>query len=161
MEGYTDASYQTDKDDSKSQSGYVFCLNGGAFSWKSAKQSTTADSTTEAEYLAAAEAAKEAVWIRKFVGELDVVPSIKGPIALYCDNNGAIAQAREPREHQKVKHVKRRFHMIREWKSEGEIRICKVGTDDNVADPLTKPLPQVKHNKHVEAMGIKHVGDWL
>ena len=51
--------------------------------------------------------------------------------------------------------------MIREWKSEGEIRICKVGTDDNVADPLTKPLPQVKHNKHVEAMGIRHVGDWL
>ena len=121
VEGYTDASFQTDRDDFKSQSGYVFCLNGGAFSWKSAKQSTTADSTTEAEYLAAAEAAKEAVWIRKFVGELDVVPSIKGPIALYCDNNGAIAQAREPREHQKVKHVKRRFHMIREWKSEGEI----------------------------------------
>ena len=84
-----------------------------------------------------------------------------GPIALYCDNNGDIPQARELREHQKVKHVKRRFHMIREWKLEGEIRICKVGTDDNVADPLTKPLPQVKHNKHLEAMGIKHVGDWL
>ena len=84
----------------------MFYLNGGAFSWKSAKQSTTTNSTTEAEYLAAAEAAKEAVWIRKFVGELDVLPSIKGPIALYCDNNGAIAQAREPREHQKVTHVK-------------------------------------------------------
>ena len=51
--------------------------------------------------------------------------------------------------------------MIREWKSEGEIKICKIDTDDNVADPLTKPLPQVKHKKHVEAMGIKHVGDWL
>ena len=54
-------------------------------------QSTTADSTTEVEYLAAIEAAKEVVWIHKFVGELDVVPCIKGIIALYCDNNGAIA----------------------------------------------------------------------
>ncbi|VFQ85136.1 unnamed protein product [Cuscuta campestris] len=57
--GYTDASFQTDRDDYKSQAGYVFCLNGGAFSWKSSKQDTTADSIKEAEYMAAAEAAKE------------------------------------------------------------------------------------------------------
>ena len=105
------------------------------------------------------EASKEAVWIRKFISEVGVVPSIKGPIDLYCDNNGAITQAREPREHQKVKHVQRRFHMIREWKSKGEIIICYIGTDDNIADDLTKPFPQVKHKKNVEAMGIKHVGD--
>ena len=58
---YTDASFQTDKDDSKSQSGYVFTINGGAVSWKSSKQETVADSTTEAEYIAASEAAKEGV----------------------------------------------------------------------------------------------------
>ncbi|XP_050877692.1 secreted RxLR effector protein 161-like [Lathyrus oleraceus] len=57
--GYTDASFQTDKDDSRSQSGYVFCLNGGAVRWKSSKQDTVADSTTEAEYIAASSAAKE------------------------------------------------------------------------------------------------------
>ncbi|XP_050876276.1 secreted RxLR effector protein 161-like [Lathyrus oleraceus] len=57
--GYTDASFQTDKDDFRSQSGYVFCLNGGAVSWKSSKQDTFADSTTEAEYIAASSAAKE------------------------------------------------------------------------------------------------------
>ncbi|KAG8478249.1 hypothetical protein CXB51_028152 [Gossypium anomalum] len=61
VKGYTDASFQTDKDDSRSQSGFVFCLNGGAVSWKSSKQNTIADSTTEAEYIAASEAAKEAV----------------------------------------------------------------------------------------------------
>ena len=103
--GYTDASFQTDKDDSKSQSGYIFTLNGGAVSWKSSKQETTADSTTEAEYIAASDAAKEAVWIRKFVTELGVVPSIVDPIDLYCDNNGAIAQAKEPQSHQRSKHV--------------------------------------------------------
>ena len=59
INGYTDASFQTDHDDSRSQSGYVFILNGGAVSWKSSKQETTADSTTEAEYIAASEAAKE------------------------------------------------------------------------------------------------------
>ena len=59
--GYTDASFQTDKDDSKSQSGYVFTINGGAVSWKSSKQETVADSTIEAEYIAASEAAKEGV----------------------------------------------------------------------------------------------------
>ena len=60
----------------------------------------TADSTTEAEYIAAFDTTKEAVWIKKFINELGVVPSIVGPIPLYCDNNGAIAQAKEPWSHQ-------------------------------------------------------------
>src|SRR6185312_7995979 len=72
VSGYTDASFQTDKDDFISHSRFVFCLNGGVVSWKSSKQETVADSTTEAEYIAASEAAKEAVWIRKFVSELGV-----------------------------------------------------------------------------------------
>ena len=53
VNGYTDAAFQTDVEDSKSQSGYVFCLNGGAVSWKSSKQDIVADSTTESEYIAA------------------------------------------------------------------------------------------------------------
>ena len=67
VKGYTDASFITDPDDYKSQSGYVFILNGGAVSWKSSKQDTVADSTTEAEYLAAGEAAKEGVWMKPFI----------------------------------------------------------------------------------------------
>ena len=63
--GYTDASFQTDKDDSKSHSGFVFKVNSGAVSWKSSKQEMVADSTIEAEYIAASEAAKEGVWIKK------------------------------------------------------------------------------------------------
>ncbi|KAG8499182.1 hypothetical protein CXB51_005634 [Gossypium anomalum] len=82
VKGYTDASFQTDKDDSRSQSGFVFCLNGGAVNWKSSKQSTVADSTTEAEYIAASEEAKETVWIKKFITELGVVPSISDAIEL-------------------------------------------------------------------------------
>ena len=59
--GYTDASFQTDRDDFRSQSGYVFTLNGGAISWKSSKQDRIADSTTKAECIAASEATKEVV----------------------------------------------------------------------------------------------------
>ena len=96
VNGYTDAAFQTDVEDSKSQSGYVFCLNRGVVSWKSSEQDTVADSTIESQYIAASEGAKEAVWIRKFITGLGVVPSILDPIELHCDNNGAIAQAKEP-----------------------------------------------------------------
>ena len=64
VKGYVDASFDTDPDDSKSQTGYVFILNGGAVSWCSSKQSVIADSTYEAEYIDASEAAKEGVWMK-------------------------------------------------------------------------------------------------
>ena len=97
------------------------------------KQEIVADSTTEAEYIAASEAAKEGVWIRKFLIELGVFPNASNPLDLYCDNSGAIAQAKESRNHQKSKHVKRRFHLIREFINRGEIKICKIHTDLNIA----------------------------
>ena len=142
-------------DDSRSQSGYVFLVNGGAVSWKSSKQETVADSTTEAEYIAASEAAKEGVWIRNFLMDLGVVPGSSNPLDVYCDNNGAIAQAKEPRQHQKNKHVLRRYHLIRQFVESGDIKLCKVHTDANVADPLTKQLPQPRHEAHTRAMGMR------
>ncbi|WVZ90430.1 hypothetical protein U9M48_036732 [Paspalum notatum var. saurae] len=157
VNGYTDAGFQTDTDNSRSQLGFVFTVNGGAVSWKSSKQETVADSATEAEYIAASEAAKEGVWMRRFLIELGVFPNASSPLNLYCDNNGAIAQAREPRDHQKNKHVLRRFHLIREFVSRDEIKICKIHTDSNVADPLTKALPQSKHETHMRAMGFRYL----
>jgi len=159
LSGYTDASFQTNKDDSRSQFGFVFCLNGGAICWKSSKQSTVADSMTKAKYIAAPEAAKEVVWIRKFMIELSVIPNVGCPVNLYCDNNGAIAQAKEPRAHQKSKHILRWHHLIREILNRGDVKICKIATEANVADPLTKPLPQTKHEMHTRAMGIRYI--WL
>ncbi|PKI61998.1 hypothetical protein CRG98_017630 [Punica granatum] len=126
VRGYTDASFQSDKDDSRSQSGYVFCLNGGAF-----------------------------------VTELAVVPSIADPVELYCDNNGAIAQAKEPRSHQRSKHILRHFHLIREIVDRGDMKICRIPTDENLADPLTKPLIQRKHEAHTRSLGIRDMPDWL
>ncbi len=77
----------------------MYICNGGAVSWKSSKQSTTADFTTKPEYIAASDAAKEAIWIKKFVTKLTVVPSIESAVPLYCDNNGAIIQEKEPQSH--------------------------------------------------------------
>jgi hypothetical protein len=95
--GYTNVSIQTDTDDSKSQSNFEFCLNGGA--------KEVIDLMMEAEYIVVSEAAKEVVSIRKFVPKLGVVPSASSPMDLYCDNSGAAAQAKEPRSHKKSKHV--------------------------------------------------------
>ncbi|KAJ9561627.1 hypothetical protein OSB04_006787 [Centaurea solstitialis] len=155
--GYSDASFQTDRDDFRSQSGYVFTLNGCAISWKSSKQNTIADSTTEAEYIAASDAAKEAVWLRNFLSDLRVVASISRPIDIFCDNSGAVAQAKEPREHHKSRHVLRKYHLIREIIGRGDVRICKIPTEDNVADPLTKPLARVKHEAHANSIGMQYL----
>ncbi|KAJ9557122.1 hypothetical protein OSB04_011736 [Centaurea solstitialis] len=155
--GYSDASFQTDRDDFRSQSGYVFTLNGGAISWKSSKQDTIADSTTEAEYIAACDAAKEAVWLRNFLSDLRVVASISRPIDIFCDNSGAVAQAKEPREHHKSRHVLRKYHLIREIIGRGDVRICKIPTEDNVADPLTKPLARAKHESHANSIGMQYL----
>jgi hypothetical protein len=97
--GYTDASFQTNPDELKLQLGFVFIINGVGVSWKSSKQETMTFSITEAEYIAASKSAKECVWIRKFLIKLVVFPNASSPLNLYCDNNGAIAQAKEPRNH--------------------------------------------------------------
>ncbi|WVZ70731.1 hypothetical protein U9M48_019374 [Paspalum notatum var. saurae] len=130
VKGYTNAGFQQTKTtvDRKPDS-YSASM--------SSKQDTVANSATQAEYIAASEAAKEAVWIRKFVSELGVVPSASSPLDLYCDNISVIAQAKELRSHQKSKHILRRYHLIREIIDRGDVKICKVHTDLNVADPLT------------------------
>ena len=161
LEGFTDSSFQSDVDDSKSTSGFVYMLNGGAVCWKSSKQNTTADSTTEAEYVAASEAAKEGVWLRNFIQELGVVPNASDPVPLYCDNTGAVAQAKEPRSHQKSKHIQRKYHIIRDIIDRGEVRVERVTSEDNIADPFTKPLSGSVHEKHRESMGLRLMNSWL
>ena len=96
-----DGSFDTDPDDSKSQTGYVFILNGGAVSWCSSKQSVMAGSTWEAEYIASLEAAHEGVWMKEFISDLGVIPSASDPMKIFCDNTGAIAFVKESRFHKR------------------------------------------------------------
>jgi hypothetical protein len=130
-------------------------LNGGAVSWRNCKQSVIVRSTTEAEYMSASGASSEGVWIWNFITELGVVPSALDPLEILCDNSGAIALAKEPRYHPKTKHINRSFHIIRDYIADGDLKIRKVHTDLNVADPLTKPFPRAKHDQHLNAMGVR------
>ncbi|GJS90794.1 hypothetical protein Tco_0773430 [Tanacetum coccineum] len=124
---YTDAGYLTDADDMKSQTGYVFILNGGVVDWKSTKQSIFATLSTDAEYIAAFDASKEAVWI---------------PIA---KDHGVTKGAR---------HFRAKVHYLRETIEMGDVRIEKVDTDDNLADPFTKALAFPKHSELTEKIGM-------
>ena len=107
-----------------------------------------AGSTCEAEYIAASEAVHEGVWMMEFISDLGVIPSESDPMTIFCDNTRGIALAKEPRIHKRTKHIKRHLNSIREKVKDGDIEICKVHTDLNVADPLTKSLPQEKHDQH-------------
>ncbi|GJS50742.1 retrotransposon protein, putative, ty1-copia subclass [Tanacetum coccineum] len=118
------------------ETGYVFVLNGGVVDWKSTKQSISATSSIDVEYIAAFDASKEAVWIRKFISGLNVVPTIEEPITMYCDNTGAIAIANE--------------HGV----TKVDVRIEKVDTDDNLADPFTKALAFPKHSELTRKIGL-------
>ncbi|GKA76990.1 putative RNA-directed DNA polymerase [Tanacetum coccineum] len=112
---YADASFQTDKDDTKSPTGYVFVLNGGVVDWKSAKQSNTTMSSIESKYIDVAEASMEAVWIRKFIDGLGgVMPSNKRPMEMLCDNEPTLAIARDPKILKGARHFQRKYHYIRE-----------------------------------------------
>ena len=110
--GYTDSDFQLDLDFRKSTSGCVFTLGGGAISWWSIKQSCIADSTMEAKYVAACKAAKEAIWLKKFLSNLGVMRMEQVPITLFYDNNGVVAQSKDPRNHKKGKHIERKYHII-------------------------------------------------
>ncbi|KAL9237228.1 hypothetical protein vseg_011806 [Gypsophila vaccaria] len=111
----------------------------------------------ESEYIAASEAAKEAIWLPNFLQGLTVVPSAKEPITLYYDNSGAIFLAKEPKSSNKSRHVLRKAHLIIDYVEQREIVLCKIGTDDNIVDPLTKALPFFKHEGHIISMEIKRV----
>ena len=108
--GYIDFDFQSDADLRKSTSGYVSTLGGAAISWRNIKQSCIVDSTVEGEYVATSEETKETV----FLMELGVITKVIDPIILYCDNSGAFAQAKEPRNHRKGKHIKRKYNLVRE-----------------------------------------------
>ena len=118
----------------------MFTFGGGAISWRSVKQSSIADSTMEAEYIAASEAAKEVVWLKNFLMDLEVVPSTQLAIILLCDNSGAVANSKEPTNHKRGKHIERKYHLIREIVNRGDAKVSQIASEDNLAYPLTKGL---------------------
>ena len=126
--GHTNSNFQSDRDSQKSMSGSVFTLGGGAVVWRSIKQTSIADSTMEAEYIAACEAAKEAVWLKKLYSDLEVVADVDKPLVLYCDNSGAVANSKEPQSHKRGKHIERKYHLLREIVHRGDVAVIKISS---------------------------------
>ncbi|GJW96177.1 hypothetical protein Tco_0177985 [Tanacetum coccineum] len=142
------------KNNSNSQTEYVFVLNGGDVDWKSTKRSIFATSSAEAEYIAASDTSKEAVQVRKFIARLRVVPTIEEPIKMYCDNTGAITIANESGITKGARHYRAKVYYLREVIEYVDVKLEKVYTDDNLADPFTKALAFPKHSEHTKNIGM-------
>ncbi|GJY19617.1 retrotransposon protein, putative, ty1-copia subclass [Tanacetum coccineum] len=122
---------------------------------KSAKQSTNVMSSIEDEYIDAAEPLMEAIWMRKFINGLgDVMPSNKRPMEMLCDNEPALAIARDPKILKGARNFQRKYQYIHKVIQRGEIVLKKVHTYDNVVDPFTKPMSLNKHFEHAMSIGI-------
>jgi hypothetical protein len=151
LNGYCDADYAGDIDSRRSTTGYVFTMGGGAISWSSRLQPTVAASTTEAEYMAAAYAIKEGLWLRTLLSELGLDTST---ITIQADNQSAIKLLKNPVFSMRSKHIDVIFHFARERVTRRDITFKYIPTDKMVADALTKPLPTSKFLFCRKAMGV-------
>jgi hypothetical protein len=151
LQGYCDADYAGDIDTRRSTTGFVFTLNGGAVSWSSRLQPTVAVSTAESEYMSAASAVKEALWLKKLLTALgrDVAP-----VHMFCDNQAAIKLIKHPIASMRSKHIDVHHHFVRERVARGEVVFEYCSTSDMVADCLTKALAVGKFHSCLAGMGV-------
>ncbi|GKV05521.1 hypothetical protein SLEP1_g17522 [Rubroshorea leprosula] len=142
LEGYADSDWAGCFEDAKSTTGLVFNLGSAAFSWISRKQDAVAQSTAEAKYIAAAEAASHSAWICKVL--TDVRCQQIQPCVLHCDNNKAFAIAHNPVQHGRTKHINVKCHVLRNMVQNNELKLIFCSTEEQVADTLIKALPRAK-----------------
>ncbi|GJV15870.1 putative RNA-directed DNA polymerase [Tanacetum coccineum] len=116
---------------------------------------TVVDSTCKFEYIAACEASKEAIWMKGFIRDLGVVPTVQDPIEIFCDNESAVTLTKEPKDHGKSKHIDKKYHFVRSKVAEGHVIVKDVRSEDNSADPFTKALAKSKHDEHAWSIGLK------
>jgi hypothetical protein len=155
FDGYCDSDWGSSKDDRRSVTGYTFMLGGGAVSWQSKKQPTVALSSVEAEYMAACQAAREALWWQKLLHELGVA---RHPTTvIHSDSQGSIALSKNPEHHARSNHIDIRHHFIREQVAANHISLQYMPTEDMLADVMTKPLSRDQHNTLIKRLGINSV----
>ena len=120
--GYSDADWAGDLDTRSSTTGYLFKLGSVLICWKSKRQPTVALSTAEAEYMALSMAAQTAIWIRKLLKDFNVAS--KEPTVIYEDNQGCIAMAQNPVNHERTKHIDIPYNFVRERVEGYQLSIC-------------------------------------
>ena len=139
---FSDADMAGDIDGRRSTSDVLIFLGSAPISWLSLKQKVVALSTCEAEYVAAATAACQVVWLRRLLGELTGVEA--HPPALMVDNQPAIALAKNPVMHDWSKHIDVKFHFLRDCVDGGQIIIELVEIGRQLADIFIKPLGRLR-----------------
>ncbi|GJX42208.1 hypothetical protein Tco_0257198 [Tanacetum coccineum] len=118
-------------------------------------QDTVAGSTCEFKYIAACEASKEAIWMKNFIGDLGVVPTVHDPIEIFCDNESLVALTKEPKDHRKSKHIERKYHFVRSKVEEGYVIVKHIRPKDNPVDPFTKALAKSRHDELARSIRLK------
>ncbi|KAJ4718340.1 Retrovirus-related Pol polyprotein from transposon TNT 1-94 [Melia azedarach] len=147
--GFSDSDYAGDVDSRRSMTGYVFTLGSSVVSCKATLQPTVTLSTTEAEYMALTEAAKEGIWLKGLVSDLGLHHD---QAIVYCDSLSAICLAKDQVHHERTKHIDVRYHFLR---SEKRIKVNKVGTADNPADMFTKPVLHSKFQHCLDLLNVR------
>jgi Reverse transcriptase (RNA-dependent DNA polymerase) len=153
LTGYSDSDYANCPDTSRSISGYCFSLGSGMISWGSRKQRTVADSSCYAEYMALHDASHEAVFLRELLDGLQLLPPHPTPI--HCDNNAASILSEDHVWHSRMKHIRVKYHYVRELVTDEELTITRVRSADNAADILTKPLARGDYLRLCTMLGLR------
>ncbi|RVW60672.1 Retrovirus-related Pol polyprotein from transposon TNT 1-94 [Vitis vinifera] len=138
---YTDSNMAGDVDNRRPTLGYLMTFSGGAVFWQSRLQKSVALSTTEAEYIAAAEACKELLWMKRFIHELGFKQQ---RYVVYCDNQSVIHLSKNSIFHARSKHIDVRYHWMRDALNDNLFELEKIHIDHNGSDMLTKSLPKEK-----------------
>ncbi|PLW08754.1 hypothetical protein PCANC_21880 [Puccinia coronata f. sp. avenae] len=153
---YADADYANEKEDAFSYVGYLAMLGDSLISWKSKKhKESVSSSTTEAEYTAMYEGAREAVWLERLLRSLDIPP--QNPIPILADNQAAIQLSKNTVFHDRTKHFKVHLHWIRKAITDNEVNPVYVQTNNNLADFLTKSLANPKHLTCIKGLFLHHL----
>ena len=153
--GYSDSDWAGDTDTRRSTSGYSFFIGRSLVSWSSRKQATVAKSSTEAEYIALSFATQEAIWLRRLLTSISC--SADSTTTIYEDNQGAIELSRNPKHHNRTKHIDTSFHFTRERVMSKEVSIQYCPTSEMVADAMMKALPRIPFQKLRNYMGVVEV----
>ena len=155
--GYSDSSHNTDPDDGRSTTGHLFCFGDTPITWCSQKQDTVALSSCEAEFMAATEAAKQAIWLQDLLSEITGRKAEKTLIRV--DNKSAIALAKNPVFHRRSKHIQKRFHFIRECVERDHIDVEHVPGTEQKTDILTKALAKIKFKEMREKIQVQDLSE--
>lgn len=152
LECYSDADHGGDEASGRSTTGVICVYSGGAVSWISQRQASVAISTTEAEVVAASEAAREVLWLKRLLSD---IVELRGIPEIQIDNEAAIRLAQNPEQHRRTKHIQTRHFFVREKVQEGEIKVRDISTELQVADALTNALHGPRLKSLMDKMGLE------